>query len=1019
MVVRSFVPLLRSLRWLFMLLIVTSLPLQPVGTAAQGVAEPTLLQPLEPEVQLASGGDVWRSILTIQPVQAGDRIQTGPGAAARLLFADGIRTEVGPGTNLALNSLERGDQRGLLVRLVQLSGTTVKWNAAEDRPALAMEIETPAAIASTWEAGLRVDVTMDGVTRVVNLSESSGVVTVQSLAPSTTVTLRPGEMTDVQVGAPPGPVSRLMQIAAPLPLLAGPPPPSSRPPQMPLVPLVPQGPGGGQSVLSQPMPQPPAARVPPAYPGPASPTPLTSYAATVSVPPAASTEVRQSNAPSTRSQPSSAGSPGAIGNPSTLGSPSMAAATTAIASATPTAQITGGPLQIGPVNRDPLRQGASPTAVPVPSAQQGSSIELPGHVLPVLARATAMAAAPQVPGRPLDLASQPLTLTITLNRSDQTGFDAYLRGVEDPSSPNFRHFLSQDELARRFGPSQQDYDRVLVYVQQNGFSLVEGSTNRLTLTVQGTRGAAEQAFSAPIRDFELNGRTFRANTVNPAMPSSLAPLIQAITGLDNLAVPEPRMARARADLAIPSAAPSPRTPMSLATAYNFAGVQLTSGAPADGSGQTIGLVQYDAFFPSDVRNWLTSYGRCAPTDTACVNSFMGRLTAIQLTGPQTPDPNGGETEVLLDLATVMGMAPGALYRVYESCNVCSNSFSFAAMFQRMLNDQVTVISNSWGTCEAFNTPATVNSIETVLQSASAAGVSVFTASGDSGSTCGGNANDAGVPADAPHGIAVGGTSLQVGAGNAYQGETWWSNSIGAGGFGVSKFFSTPSYQTGLAANGRSVPDVSADADPNSGIGLYQADLGGLICCIGGTSMAAPAWAAGAALINQALGHLTGNWNAVLYAQRTTNAFHSPASMGSDFAHVGIGSFDLGNLLKQLNAAPPTCTVQPRVRVSATPANGVLQVIVTAQGANNYLTSLTFGDTTDALHGALVNAIVNIANQTISTAGSPAVQLTGRPTQTTFTVQRANPGQPVTVPLTVQDGCGPWKTLVGGGTSAGF
>jgi hypothetical protein len=254
-----------------------------------------------------------------------------------------------------------------------------------------------------------------------------------------------------------------------------------------------------------------------------------------------------------------------------------------------------------------------------------------------------------------------------------------------------------------------------------------------------------------------------------------------------------------------------------------------------------------------------------------------------------------ESEVLLDIDTVMGMAQGANYGVFESCSNCLGHLDFAAMFNWMLSSGVTVISNSWARCETETTDVTRNSIETVLQMAAASGVSVFNASGDTGSACITLANTLSpnvyIPASAPHGTAVGGTTLQVGAGNVYQSETWWSPGCtsGSGGFGVSTFFPAPPWQAGLTGTMRSVPDVAADADPCTGIVIYQADNGGFSLPTGGTSMAAPEWAAGTALINQALGQRTGNWNAVLYGQRTSNAFHPPSGMGSDFAHVGLGA----------------------------------------------------------------------------------------------------------------------------------
>lgn len=123
--------------------------------------------------------------------------------------------------------------------------------------------------------------------------------------------------------------------------------------------------------------------------------------------------------------------------------------------------------------------------------------------------------------------------------------------------------------------------------------------------------------------------------------------------------------------------------------------------------------------------------------------------------------------------------------------------SFQTLFNKMIDDGVTVISNSWTYCENQTDLADVISIDSILASAAASGISVFNGAGDSGSTClDGSPNTVAVPADSPNATAVGGSSLNSGPGLTYNGETWWDGSIssppsGQGGFGVSKFSAVP------------------------------------------------------------------------------------------------------------------------------------------------------------------------------------------------------------------------------------
>ncbi|MGD0120814.1 MAG: protease pro-enzyme activation domain-containing protein, partial [Candidatus Binatus sp.] len=103
-------------------------------------------------------------------------------------------------------------------------------------------------------------------------------------------------------------------------------------------------------------------------------------------------------------------------------------------------------------------------------------VRLPGHVLPALAKATI------IPSKS-NSGAQPITLTIVLKRDDQAGFESYLHEIYDPRSKNLHKFLTQRQIANRFGPSRADYDSILAYLHANGFKLVRGSANRLTLTV--------------------------------------------------------------------------------------------------------------------------------------------------------------------------------------------------------------------------------------------------------------------------------------------------------------------------------------------------------------------------------------------------------------------------------------------------------------------------------------------------------------------------------------------------------
>jgi kumamolisin len=580
------------------------------------------------------------------------------------------------------------------------------------------------------------------------------------------------------------------------------------------------------------------------------------------------------------------------------------------------------------------------------AAPSDSMVRLPGHVLSVLPTAKTVPSEPRTPD------DQFLTLTLVLSRDDQAGFERYLRDAYDPRSPNYRRFLTQLELSERFGPSQKAYDAVLSYLQKSGLTLVEKSTNRLTLTVRGARAKAEEAFAVEIRDYEIDGRRFFANAADPAFPGELASHVASVSGLSNLATPRPAhqilyffshgfcLIGGLFDVDVWSNKDEQKiweaywraykkcvNSFAVAAGHNKFYPAVDPPPPAwqgvDGNGQKIGLVAFDTFHMTDVQDYITYMG--LPADQ------INRVNRVAVNGGAGSTPGPNQDEVLLDIAAVLGISPAAQVVVYEA--PFTGRGSFQAVFNAMLNDGVSIISNSWAYCEDQTTLADVQSIDAIFQAAAASGVSVFNASGDTGSSClNGSSNTAAVPASSPSATAVGGTSLKLNPGFTYKSETWWNGTsdtppTGQGGFGTSRFFSRPGYQDGLsAATMRSVPDVVVNADPAGGLAICAKDMGGCPtgALYGGTSVAAPIWAAFTALLNQSQGSNLGTLNPLLYPLAGTDAFYGASSMGSDFAHVGLGSPNLARLHQRLTGQTPGA-VSPSVSQvrSIGPGNAML------------------------------------------------------------------------------------------------
>jgi kumamolisin len=244
-----------------------------------------------------------------------------------------------------------------------------------------------------------------------------------------------------------------------------------------------------------------------------------------------------------------------------------------------------------------------------------------------------------------------------------------------------------------------------------------------------------------------------------------------------------------------------------------------------------------------------------------------------------------------------------------------------------------IISESWSECDKADSSADATSYKNIYDHAALLGESVFASTGDSGAfeclkavTWGTSPSPqyvgAALPASAPGVTGVGGTHLSVRQDGSWYDETVWEmpgRTMGSGG-AASAFFSRPGWQNapGVTGNMRSIPDVSADADGNSGASIYTTNPGGSAWWEGGgTSQSAPIWAGMTALINQYLKSKglkgAGFLNPALYHFAATTqpypAFHDvtvgtnlyyPAGPGYDLA-TGLGTPDAWNLARDLEA----------------------------------------------------------------------------------------------------------------------
>jgi hypothetical protein len=271
------------------------------------------------------------------------------------------------------------------------------------------------------------------------------------------------------------------------------------------------------------------------------------------------------------------------------------------------------------------------------------------------------------------------------------------------------------------------------------------------------------------------------------------------------------------------------TPAQIQQAYQYNKVSF-NGVAGSGSGETIAIVDAydDPNIESDLNAFDTQLGLPAVTVTR-VNQAGG--TAM----PAADSTGGWELEESLDVEWAHAMAPGAQILLVEA-NSANDSDLLAGVTYAAAH--ANVVSMSWGGGE-FSGQTSYDS------DFSHAGVAFVASSGDSGAPIS-------WPAASPNVLAVGGTALTLGSGNAWSSETGWSGSGG----GPSAYEKQPSYQTGVVTSTtmRANPDVAYDASPNTGYAVYDSvaysgtSYGWMN--VGGTSAGAPQWAAILAIADQ-------------------------------------------------------------------------------------------------------------------------------------------------------------------------
>jgi kumamolisin len=487
---------------------------------------------------------------------------------------------------------------------------------------------------------------------------------------------------------------------------------------------------------------------------------------------------------------------------------------------------------------------------------------------------------------------------------------------EIPEPEEQERFISHSELANNYGADPGNVDKIKQFARESNLQMLERGDEvlRRTVTLAGTAGAMEKAFSVELTENEYENGSYRGHTGGIQLPEEFSSIVTGVFGLDNRVAAQPHFRRRNTNRAFGARSTTiAYTPQKVAKLYNFP-------QDANGAGQTIGFIELGGGYrQSDLREYFQSLGLQTPAvKSISINHACNRPAAAQLV----------DGAVTLDIEVAAAVAPGANIAVYFAPNTARG---FQDALSTAIHDQLnkpSVLCIGWGNAETNWAAQSMVNFQQVAKEAALLGITIVAASGDNGSSNGIEDGKSYVdfPASCPQVLAVGGTRLMATNGSI-ENETAWNDGPngGATGGGYSTIFHRPAWQGAVVTQqGRGVPDVAANADPDTG---YNMLVDGQLEVAGGTNAAAPLWAGLIVLLNQKLNRRLGFANPLLYNIDQSRGFRD-ITMGNNGAYTatygwdcltGLGTPMGGPLLQALQGQPATAQAQAREKPHAVQA----------------------------------------------------------------------------------------------------
>jgi hypothetical protein len=612
---------------------------------------------------------------------------------------------------------------------------------------------------------------------------------------------------------------------------------------------------------------------------------------------------------------------------------------------------------------------------------------------------------------------------LLLNSSQQQESDLaqFLNEQQDRSSPHYHEWLTPQQFGERFGVSIEDIDVITKWLQGHGFRIDNVGIGGRTIQFSGTASQIESALHTELHHYDINGQRHTANASDISIPAALAPVVAGVAALSDFAS-KPMFNFGNGSHGI--------SPNDFATIYDV--IPLWNQG-FDGTGQSIAIVARSNNDPNDIATFRSTFGLPPMNLRVWTGGSLGNDPGV-VSGSDAD-------EALMDVQWSGAVAKGATINLVVGGNTNSTPGEFLSAAYIVDQRVASVVGMSFGLCEADQGGWTF--FRDTWSQAASEGMSVFVASGDSGSAgCdGSSASQAtggfGVNASAstPNNVAVGGTQFnENGTDSAYWQNSnnsngssakgyvpevaWNESGVESGGQGLwstgggsSILYGKPPWQTGFgipAADLRYLPDVSLSAAGHDGY-ITKIIPGGFEVARG-TSVSTQAFAGIMAIVNQVTNQASGNPNPRLYtlAAEVPSAFHditagsnavpcasaSPncfggimagynAGPGYDLA-TGLGSVDAYVLAHAWAVQSGGGAAAPDFSISASPGS---QTVL--QGATaSYTFTLT---TSGGFNGTITLSASGLPQGVTATFNPPSIAASGTSTMTVTTTGTTSPG----------------------------